>query len=118
MKIYVTHSSNFDYKEDLYKPLRHSELNELHEIFLPHEERAEPVNTRQVIKGSDLVLAEVSFSSTGQGIEIGWADAAGVPIICLYRTGSMVSSSLALVAKEMIGYENVADKLGEILDRI
>lgn len=37
MRIYVTHSSGFNYKNELYLPLRNSALNEKHEITLPHE---------------------------------------------------------------------------------
>lgn len=34
MKIFVAHSSNFDFKNELYLPLRNSDLNNKHKIFL------------------------------------------------------------------------------------
>ncbi|MBW2985833.1 hypothetical protein KY333_00525 [Candidatus Woesearchaeota archaeon] len=37
MKIYVGHAKKFDFKKELYEPLRKSPLNNEHEIVLPHE---------------------------------------------------------------------------------
>jgi len=118
MKIFVAHSSNFDFKQELYNPLRESALNTQHDIFLPQENGREVV-TKETIKDSDVVVAEVSYASTGQGIELGWADVLGIPIICIYKEGSKVSGSIQLVTKELVAYkdkEEMINRLSEALD--
>lgn len=107
MKIYVSHSSKGDFKTELYEPLKSGLPN--HTLIFPHEESSEPENTWDTIRGVDAVLAEVSTPSTGQGIEIGWADASGIPVVALHKVGTTPSSSLGIVAKKVLTYENVQD---------
>ncbi len=107
MKIYVTHSTSFDFKNELYKPLRESELNDLYEIILPHENSEEPFSSKEFIPTCDIILAEVSYPSTGQGIELGWADKAGKKIICFYKSGTKYSSSLKVISEIFFEYDNV-----------
>ncbi len=102
MKIYVSHSSGFDFKTELYTPLKES-FSE-HDIFLPHEHGDEVIDTKEVIRSSDLVLAEVSYPSTGQGIELGWANDANMPIICIHKAGSNPSSALRIITNKFAGY--------------
>lgn len=104
MKLYLTHSSGYDYRTELYEPLKIAFANE-HEIFFPHETTSNGVKSKDIIATCDLVLAEVSFPSTGQGIELGWADAFNVPIICFYQTDSKVSSALRFISKSMAEYD-------------
>lgn len=113
MKIFVPHSKAFDFVNKLYIPLRTSHLNGEHEFFLPSENGKMEI-TRDLIKSCDLVIAEVSMPSTGEGIEIGWADMFNVPIICIYEKGSKISRSLQYVAKEFIEYESPEDMLKRI----
>ncbi len=115
MKIYITHSSNYDYKNELYIPLRSSELNKKYDIFLPHE-ADEFINTKEIIKNSDLVIAEVSFPATGEGIELGWANDANVKVICIYKEGTKVSGSLKVVSDTFITYSDANDMLDKLLD--
>lgn len=118
MKIYVVHSSGFDFKNELYKPLREAELNIHYEIFLPHEENDKPLSSKEFIASCDLLIAEVTYPSTGQGIELGWADFAGVPIICIYKSGMKYSGALKTVSDEFIEYEcekDMVEKLGGYL---
>lgn len=109
MKIYVTHSSSFDYQNELYKPLRESDLNNQHQIFLPHEEQAEPVSSKILIQEVDIMLAEVSFPSTGQGIELGWADAFGTKVIFLHKKDHKYSSSIKIISDDIFEYDDSAD---------
>ena len=109
MKIYVTHSSSFDYKNELYKPLRQSDLNDLHEITLPHEDSSNQFNSKEYLKQCDLVLAEVSYPSVGQGIELGWANLYEVPIVCYYKRGSKYSGALNVVSKDFIEYSDAIE---------
>lgn len=113
MKIYIAHSSGFDYKNELYAPLRESELNENHEIFLPHE-TDEFINTHEIIQNANLVVAEVSYPSTGEGIELGWAQDANVKIICIYKRGHKVSSSLREVSDTFVEYEDSKDMIRKL----
>lgn len=108
MRIYVSHPSSIpDYSAELYTPLT-AALAE-HELMLPHLASVEPLNSWESIRQADLVIAEVSEPSTGQGIELGWADGAAVPIVAIYRADSKPSSSIKLVAKKLASYQDVED---------
>jgi hypothetical protein len=113
MKVYVAHSNNFDYKTRLYLPLRNSSLNSKHEFFLPHE-TDKFVNTKEIIKNSDVVIAEVSYPATSEGIELGWADSFGIPILCLYKEGTTPPASLKAVTNALVSYSDQADMLNKI----
>ena len=113
MKIYVSHSQDFDFLNSLYKPLRTSGLNTNHEFFLPHESD-KFINTQEVIKNSDLILAEVTFPSTGQGIELGWASMLKIPILCASKEGSKISGSLNYITKNFIIYTDSADLVAKL----
>jgi len=114
MKIYFAHSSAFDFRKELYDPLRASALNKAHKIILPHEESDVPGNTRALIKTLDVFFAEVSYPSTGLGIEIGWAADTFLPIVCVYKKGSKPSSSLRAVTEFFIEYETPADLVARV----
>lgn len=116
LKIYVTHSSSFDFQNELYKPLRLSSLNEKHTIVLPHERSSEQFNSREYLSGCDYVIAEVSHPSVGQGIELGWADMLEVPIVCVYQKGSKISSALKVVSSHFIEYETPTDMIKKLED--
>jgi nucleoside 2-deoxyribosyltransferase len=117
MKIYIGHTKSLDYKNELYEPLRFSILNKEHEIILPHEthQNATDFVTRDIIKSCDLMIAEVSFSATGLGIEIGWADAFKCPIICIYRQGQKTSGSLKVVTDKFIEYTDRNDMIEKLI---
>lgn len=117
MKIFVAHSSAFDFRKKLYEPLRASSLNTEHQIFLPQETGEEEV-TRDLIKECDFVIGEVSMPSTGMGIELGWANSFGVPILALYEAGGKRSHSVEYVAKEIIAYSDSAEMIQKISDFI
>lgn len=109
MKIYVSHSKNFDYKKDLYDVLENSNLG--HDFILPHKDSDIPFNTKDLLenKKCDLVLAEVSYPATGQGIELGWADIYKIPVVCIYKKDSKISSSLKVISDKFIEYEDSND---------
>jgi hypothetical protein len=121
MKIYVTHSSAFDYQKELYEPLRDSELNSLHQIVLPHQDSKELFSTAESLKDFNLIIAEVSYPSTGQGIELGWANVSKVPIVCIYKHGTKPSSGLKMICQDFIEYsvpEEIAGKIGNFLQSV
>lgn len=106
-----------DFDNELYKPLRTSVLNSAHEIILPHEDdRA--INTKELIEDSDLVIAEVSESATGVGIELGWADAFGKPIVCISRNDAKPSNSLKYLTANFIKYDGAEDMISKLSDFI
>ena len=118
MKIYVGHSRKFNFKEELYKPLRESELNNIAEIILPHEKSDESFPSKEILKQVDYMIAEVSYPSDGLGIELVWADSYGKPIIAVYKSGSVPSDSVKALAQNLIEYSSSKDlvtKLKEIL---
>jgi hypothetical protein len=108
MKIYFGHSKDFDFKNELYKPIRESVLNGEHEILFPHE-TDEFFNSKNRIKNSDLMIAEVSYPATGLGIELGWAEMLKTPVLCVYKKGYKISGSLKVVTKDFIEYESAED---------
>ncbi len=115
MNIIVTHSSKFDFKEKLYKPIRESALNNEHSFLLPQEKGEEGV-TKELIQNADLVFAEVSYPSVGQGIELGWANIFNTPIVCFHMESTKPSNSLKYVTKELISYSDEKDLIDKLTD--
>ena len=120
MIIYVSHSSKMDYKKDLYDVLRASNLAKQHEFLFPHERGPELFPTRELFlkKGCDVVFAEVSFPSHGQGIELGWAYDMGIRIIFGSHPEAKLSATLPLLSGEFFTYTNsteLIDQLGKLL---
>ena len=119
--VYASHSRNFDSKKELYEPLRQSELNEKYRIILPHEENERPFNSKYLLMNDcELMIAEISYPSSGVGIEIGWADAFGVPIILAHKKNIKMSGSLSRIVSFKLEYENTNDliqKLEEVFKK-
>jgi len=113
MKIYICHSTNFDFKKELYEPIKNSSLSK-HEIIFPHEQGSDFTNSKEIISTCDLIIAEVSHPSTGVGIELGWADKDKKRIILTYKKGSIISKSVNTVSDEMIEYEGEEDLIEKI----
>ena len=114
MNIYISHSSNYDYINNLYNPIKVSKLFEAHKFVFPHDDCNNVINTKENISNCDLLIAEVSMPSTGQGIELGWADYAKTPILCIYKKGIQISSALKIVTTNFIEYEDVEDMIRKI----
>lgn len=121
MNIYISHSGAYDYENELYKPLQESDLSKIHHFFLPHEPENMNTDAKTELKQTDVLVAESSLPSTGQGIELAQAEVAGVPIICLFKAGSKPSSSLRFVTNKIIEYSDIHDlftKLQAELDQL
>ena len=115
MNIYIAHSKNFNFENELYNPLRDSNLNEKHELVFPHEKSDEPYPSKEYLKSiCELVIAEVSQKSLGVGIELGWANAYGVPIIAIHKTGSELAASLKGVVKDFVEYTDNDDLISKL----
>lgn len=120
MRIYVSHSSKIDYKKDLYGPLRNADLAKRHEFLFPHERGLDLFPTRDLFnnKGCDLIFAEVSFPSHGQGVELGWAFDRGIRIIFAHKPEAKLSVVIPELSKEIFAYstkEELVSKLSEYL---
>lgn len=113
MKIFVSHSSSINYQDELYVLIKESVLSDEHEFFLPHEDK-KLGDTKEIIKNSDLVLAEVSFPSIGQGIELGWANMLNIPIFCISKENTNISGSLKFITDKFFTYQNREDFIAKI----
>ncbi len=114
MKIYIAHSREFDYENKLYKPIRNN-FNRDDEIILPHENNIN--NDRNYYKDIDLMIAEVSYPSTGLGIELGWAYDDNIPLYCIYNNEKSISSSINAITNNLYEYNNEEEMI-EIIDNI
>ncbi len=116
MKIYVSHLRRGNYEEELYKSLLSSRLAEKHTFIFPHSKSQKPFNTKELFKDKrcDIVLAEISYPATGQGIELGWADMFNIPIYCIYKKGLDVSGSALSIATKSIEYIDVKDMIKKL----
>lgn len=118
MKIYLIHSSTYDYQNELYKPIKGSSLIKKHEFVFLYDETEMPGSTKEIIRNVDLVIAEVSFPATGIGIELGWADAFGKKIICIYKSGEKISRFLNVLTETIVAYENQTDLIKKLGDQL
>lgn len=114
MRIYIAHAGSFDYQKKLYEPIRRSPLFQQHEFIFPHAETTDGKHSKDVIESCDLVLAEVSEPSLGEGIELGWANAAGIQIVCVHETDAEPSSSIHHVSGAIHTYTNAEELLRHI----
>ncbi len=117
MKIYISHSNKLNFRDELYAPLKESSLANEHTFYLPHD-GGRDVDTRDVIKDSDLLIAETSLPSTGSGIEMGWADAFDVPVWCIHKVDSTPSSSTKYIAEKDLTYTDTKDLLVVIRENL
>jgi len=86
----------------------------MNEVFLPQEKDKPEQITKERIEHCDLVIAEVSYPSTGQGIELGWADIYSRPIICVYQEKSVISHSLVFITNKFITYKTAEDLISQL----
>lgn len=113
MKIYVAHSREYDYKNELYKPILESKLYKKIEFILPHL-LDKIFNSKEVINDSDLFIAEVSYPAIGLGIEIGRAEAANKKILFIHKDTAKVTSSLKYIKADTLIYSNDKDLIDKI----
>ena len=119
MKIYIGHSNQMNYKEELYMPIINSTLYKEHEIIFPYLNNND-FDTKKVIAESDLFIADVSKPSLGLGIEIGRAESIGKKILCIYNKKEKCSSSIKYINADIIEYsdkEDLINKIKEYIDR-
>lgn len=113
MNISISHSTSFDFEKELYEPIKKSFRLRKHDFYFP-EDRVK--NTRDVIKFCDIIIADVSYPSTGTGIEIGWASTLNKPIYCIYKKGTQYSFSLKFITQNF--YEYTDGNLTKVIHQI
>ncbi len=111
MRIYIGHSKTFDYKNELYLPIRNYDNLREYEIILPHEKSDTSSNTRAFYRNIDLFIVECSYPATGLGIELGWAYDDNKPIYCIYKKGMKIGGSLKTVTNNFYEYSNTEELL-------
>lgn len=120
--VYVAHAKKFPFKKELYEPIRSSALNETYEFIFPHEESDAPFSSKDFFEREcDVLVVEASYSATGLGIEVGWADAYDVPIIIMYKSKHRISGSLVSMSKNIFSYTSLDEMivlLGDGLKRV
>jgi len=109
MMIYISNSNSYDYESELYEPIRQSDLYKNHQIFLSSESQNSDVNLKDILDKVDLMIAEVSYPSTGQGIELGRADAAGIPVLCFHKSDCKPSSSVRYITDKLYSYKTTPE---------
>ncbi len=109
MKIIIIHAGSFDYEKEFYGPLKQAVEGTVHELIFPHAWHEQNKSTKEFLKDADLVIGEVSYPSTGQGIELGWADMLNVPILFVRKEGAKSSSALKYLKGEYIDYRTEQD---------
>ena len=117
MKVYVAHSTSYDFRGELYDPIKCSELFKEHEIIFPHDDPNMMFFSRDLLKQIDLIVAECSYPSTGLGIELGWAFDDNIPIYCIYKKGFGISSSIKMITDNIFEYDN-ANEMVNVLTSI
>ncbi len=117
MKIYFGHFKGFNYEEEYYKPIEKSELLKNENLIFPHKNSDFIQRDKDFYGSLDLFIAEVTYPSTGLGIELGFVSDYGVPVYCLYRSGTKPASSLKAVSSNFIEY-NSPDELTKIVEQI
>ena len=114
-KIYLAHSRDprFDYQRDFYLPFIKN-FRDI-EIIVPHDNYAESsFNSKLVIATCDFLIAEVSYPSTGLGMELAWAEAANIPVLCLYKNDTLPSSSVFNLCNDVNRYHAPLDYINTV----
>lgn len=85
MYVYFGHPSSIDFRQELYEPVRRGGLYQRHNVVFLHEDSDEPFNSEEFLREQcDLIIAEVSASSTGLGIELGWTNSFDVRAVYIH----------------------------------
>lgn len=104
MKIYIGHSTGFDYIKELYEPIKQSDLFSEHEFIFPHDRSVDDQNDKSFYQTIDLMIAEVSYPSTGLGVELGWVEDLGKKIVCIYKSDTKPSGAIRTVCSDIWSY--------------
>lgn len=111
MKVYLSHSKKMDYINELYKPIKEAFFLKEYDFYFPHEKNSKILNGFDYYRNFDVIIAEVSQTGTGIGIELGFAYSLNIPIICFYKKGTKYANSLNSVTNKFFEYDSIDDFL-------
>lgn len=115
MQIFLSHSSKYDYVNELYNPIKESSLDKIHKfIYFCEDPNYKEKSSKEIIQESDLIIADISIQSIGVGMEIGWASAQNKPIIMIHRTGVEVRGYMRLHAKDIFEYSSTTELIQKL----
>ena len=63
MNIYISHSREFNFKNEWYNPLRKSDFNKEHNLILPHEKSDMPFPIKKLLKEKFGTVANIRKTS-------------------------------------------------------
>jgi hypothetical protein len=88
-------------------------------IILPHYKSDATYPIYDMMKNGEIeaVIAEVSHSATGQGIDLGWAYCFGVKVYGFYKSEAKVSGSIKYLFPNLYAYDEPA-QINDILKEI
>lgn len=111
-KIYFCHSrdSQFDLQEELYSSLQAHLMQ--HEVIFSHGLDIYP---EIFFPTCSLMIAEISYESTEQGIELARAHSANIPVLCLHSASCLPSSFVTTIFSNIISYTDKDDMVEKIL---
>ena len=114
MRIYFGHSKKLDYENEYYTPILKSEKLKEETLIFPHQNNNNDKFERNFYNTLDLFIAEVSYTATGLGIELGWASDDNIPIYCFYKKGIKPNSSLKCTTSNFIEYNTLEELIYNI----
>ncbi len=118
LNIYFGHSKKIDYQK-IYDWIESCEELKKYNFMFPHKLDSNSRNGRDFYKNIDVFIAEISFPSTGLGIELGFSFDEKIPIYCFYKENSNYTNALLSVTNNFIEYtarEDFLKKLIKILN--
>jgi hypothetical protein len=107
--IYLGHSRQTNFESEVYAPVEALCLDGV-QLILPHR-TSEFIDSKALFAGGGchLFIAEVSYPSTGLGMELAYAGVFHVPTVCFHRSDIAPSSSVRSLGTRMVPYENSVD---------
>lgn len=117
-RIYVGHARRSDYENELYDPIKSIDHYEDYEFIFPHGGNGKEFVSESDLKGVDLFICEISYPATGLGIELAFAHMYKVPIVCLYKKGSVISDSIRNLNCKIYEYCDINQMLRIIVNEL
>jgi hypothetical protein len=110
LSVYFSHSRHPEY--DYHKT--YTELENLFPDiawFFPHKssQKSNPIEAMFASGAFDLVLAETSYPSTGQGMELQLAHDSNIPILCIHKNDQKPTNVLQSLTDKILPYSKTED---------
>ena len=110
--VFVAHSKTFNYRDELYNPLKNSLLSKRMNFIFPYDENAN--YSENILPEYKYMIVEVSAPSIRLGMEIERARSNGIEIICIFKRGYNPELCLKEISKTLIQYDDTDDMLNKL----